>query len=210
MGRDGPLIHLSGALGQTEGMSVDQVSLALALLACAALFVAALIAVSALLSRFAVAQTWWATLRATLAQVALPLATAIALVTTSGSLYFSEVANFPPCRLCWFQRIFAYPLALIFVVAMVRKRDRSVRPYAIAMCAVGGCISAFHMFVEAFPDLETGSCELDNPCSIKWVDVFGVFTIPTMALCSFVVIATLMIAWPDPAKIAQPAAGEQG
>ena len=35
----------------------------------------------------------------------------------AGSLYFSEVANYVPCRLCWFQRIAMYPLAVILLIA---------------------------------------------------------------------------------------------
>ena len=184
-------------IGQNGVVSVDQISHALALLACVSAAVAIVIATSWLVARFGMATQWWDTLRVTLAQVALPLATAIALVTVSGSLYYSEVANFPPCRLCWFQRIFAYPLAPMLVLAILRQRDRAVRPYALVLCAIGGCISVYHMVIEAYPSLETGSCDLDNPCSTKWVDVFGVFTIPTMALCSFVGIGVLLLAWPS-------------
>jgi hypothetical protein len=55
--------------------------------------------------------------------VALPAATAIALVTTLGSLYYSEVAGYPPCTLCWYQRIAIYPQVVVLGVAALR-RDR--------------------------------------------------------------------------------------
>ena len=60
---------------------------------------------------------------------ALWIAFLVAAVSTAGSLYFSEVADFIPCQLCWFQRIAMYPLAVILLVAAIRK-DRSVRWYA--------------------------------------------------------------------------------
>src|SRR5690606_23005038 len=42
-----------------------------------------------------------------------PLTLAVAGVATLGSLYFSEVADYVPCRLCWFQRVAMYPIALV-------------------------------------------------------------------------------------------------
>ena len=50
---------------------------------------------------------------------ALWIAFLVAATATAGSLYFSEVADFVPCRLCWFQRIAMYPLA----VDPARRRD---------------------------------------------------------------------------------------
>jgi hypothetical protein len=44
-----------------------------------------------------------------------PLAASVAIVATLGSLFMSEIAGFIPCRLCWVQRGFMYPLALVFV-----------------------------------------------------------------------------------------------
>ena len=54
---------------------------------------------------------------------ALWIAFLVAATCMAGSLYFSEVADFVPCRLCWFQRIAMYPLAVILLVAAIR-RDR--------------------------------------------------------------------------------------
>jgi len=68
--------------------------------------------------------------------VALPLATAVALVTTLGSLYYSEVAGYPPCTLCWYQRIAIYPQVIVLGVAALR-RDRQVWRTAVPLAAVG-------------------------------------------------------------------------
>ncbi|NDE79574.1 MAG: disulfide bond formation protein B, partial [Actinobacteria bacterium] len=59
-------------------------------------------------------------------EVSLWLAWLVAAVATAGSLYFSEIADYVPCRLCWFQRVCMYPLAGILLVAAIR-RDRNVR-----------------------------------------------------------------------------------
>jgi disulfide bond formation protein DsbB len=124
--------------------------------------------------------------------VALHLALGVALVATLGSLYLSEIANFPPCRLCWYQRIAMYPLVPILAVAVWR-RDAGVRFYAIPLALIGGLISTYHVLLERYPSLESGVCEATNPCTLIWVRRFGYLTIPTMALSAFALIAVLLV-----------------
>lgn len=111
--------------------------------------------------------------------VALPVAAAIALVTTLGSLYYSEVAGFQPCTLCWYQRIAIYPQVIVLWVAAAR-RDTSVWLTSTLLAALGVAISVWHIVIERNPAL-AGPCDPANPCAIKWVEEFGVLTIPTMA-----------------------------
>jgi disulfide bond formation protein DsbB len=122
---------------------------------------------------------------------AVGLATAVAAVCTAGSLYYSEVANFPPCRLCWYQRIAMYPLVLLLGIAAAR-RDPGIRVYAMPLAAIGLVIAAYHLLIERFPSLEAGTCEVTNPCSIIWVEQFGYLTIPAMALSGFAFILALL------------------
>lgn len=138
--------------------------------------------------------------RAEVGPQALALAAVVALVCTGGSLYLSEVADFPPCRLCWAQRGAMYPLVPILGVAALARAHR-VRPYAAAVAVVGGGISIYHLLVERYPTLEGSSCDPNNPCSIKWVEEFGYLTIPGMALSGFALIVTLL-------AFARPAAQE--
>ncbi|HEX2047961.1 MAG TPA: disulfide bond formation protein B [Acidimicrobiales bacterium] len=91
----------------------------------------------------------------TFGPVALELALGVALVATLGSLYLSEVANFVPCRLCWYQRIAMYPLVPVLAVA-VRRHDYGARFYALPLAAIGGGIAAYHVLVERYPSLEGG------------------------------------------------------
>ena len=130
-------------------------------------------------------------LAAHVAPSALGFGFAVALVATLGSLYLSEVAHFPPCRLCWYQRIAMYPLVPMLGIAALR-RDWGVRPYAMALAGIGAVVSTYHLLVERFPSLETGSCDPLNPCSIRWVEHFGYLTIPAMALSGFVLILALL------------------
>ena len=131
---------------------------------------------------------------------ALTLAFAVAAVAMAGSLYFSEVAHFTPCRLCWYQRICMYPLVPMLGLAAWRG-DRSIRPYAAVLAAIGALIAAYHVLLERYPTLETSVCEPTTPCTVVWVRRFGYLTIPAMALSAFALILTLMaVARGDPAR----------
>lgn len=112
----------------------------------------------------------------------------LATVATAGSLYFSEVAHYVPCRLCWFQRVAMYPISVLALVAVLR-RDRAARWYIVPLAAIGAPISAYHYLIEWKPSLDTGSCALFGPaCTDIWFRTFGFATLAFMALCGFVAI----------------------
>ena len=130
---------------------------------------------------------------------AMAIAWAVAALATAGSLYFSEVAGFTPCTLCWYQRIAMYPMVVLLGVAAIR-RVRSVTG-APALAAIGAGIAAYHVALEWVPSLDTGACALTAPCTFVWFRVFGVFSLPTLALIAFLLIlAMLLIRDPDAAE----------
>jgi len=142
-------------------------------------------------------------LLAALYDAALWLAWLVAAVAMVGSLYFSEVANFIPCRFCWFQRIAMYPLAVILLVAAIR-RDRGVRWYAVPLAAIGLGISSYHYLIEWFPQWESGSCDVFAPCTTPYFREFGFVTLAFMALCGFAaILALLLVPRPLPPSPAQ-------
>jgi disulfide bond formation protein DsbB len=117
----------------------------------------------------------------------------VALVCTLGSLYLSEIEHFEPCRLCWFQRIAMYPLAVILGIAAAR-RDRWIRPYVLTLASVGIVISIWHYTIQNFPSLESGgSCSVTAPCTADPLWVWGFATIPYMAMSGFALIIGLML-----------------
>lgn len=120
------------------------------------------------------------------------IASFVAVGATAGSLYFSERAGFIPCELCWFQRVAMYPMALILPLAVFR-RDGGIMNYAFALAGAGFLVSAYHIRLQWFPEREN-SCSMEAPCSAKWVEGFGVFTIPQMAAMSFFLIMMLSVA----------------
>jgi disulfide bond formation protein DsbB len=174
-------------------VTVDTVSLFLALLAVAAELGTATAVVLTVGSRFSPALR---RLRRQavegMAPSALALAAVVAAVCTAGSLYFSEVAHFPPCHLCWLQRFCMYPLVPILGFAAWR-RAGWVRPYALALALIGACISTYHVALEHHPEWESSVCDPKNPCTLIWVKRLGYLTIPTMALSGFALIITLLV-----------------
>jgi len=119
--------------------------------------------------------------------LALPLAAAVTTTCTLGSLYFSEIVNYKPCIMCWYQRIMMYPLAIILIVAVITK-DAKVWRYATPLAAIGIMISTYHWFLERFPNLETGVCDVDVPCEFIWFEHFGFVTLPFMAFTGFLAV----------------------
>ncbi|HLD63921.1 MAG TPA: disulfide oxidoreductase [Candidatus Peribacteraceae bacterium] len=118
----------------------------------------------------------------------------VALTATLGSLYFSEVAYWTPCRLCWFQRIFMYPQVLLLAVA-IWHRDRGVARYLAILSAVGLLIAAFH-YGEQVTAAIAPPTDLLVPCDETGVSCastpffhFGYITIPMMAFTAFLLNA---------------------
>jgi disulfide bond formation protein DsbB len=128
----------------------------------------------------------------TLARQSTWLAWMVAAVATGGSLYLSEIADYPPCQLCWYQRIAMYPLAVILLVGALL-RDRRVSLYAFVVPLVGAAISIYHIYIEVNPEKEGAACRAGVPCSIRWIDEFGYVTIPVMALSAFALIGALLV-----------------
>jgi hypothetical protein len=118
------------------------------------------------------------------------LAWIVALTATVGSLIYSEVIHYEPCRLCWFQRIAMYPMAVVLLVGAIR-REYQVKYYALPLSVAGLGVSIYHYLMQVFPSLEGGSCGVVS-CSARLVEIFGFISIPFMAGAGFMVITVLL------------------
>lgn len=119
------------------------------------------------------------------------LALLVATTATAGSLYFSEVANYIPCTLCWYQRIAMYPLPVILLVALVLRR-RDVWAYVVPVAAIGAAVAVYHVYVERSGH-ETPVCTASAPCTTIWFEELGYITIPVMALTAFAAVVVLLL-----------------
>lgn len=131
-------------------------------------------------------------LKSIISKYARELALMFALAATSGSLYFSEILGWTPCRLCWYQRIFMYPLVLVIGVGLI-KEDQEVRDYVIPIALIGGAISVIHTFVQKFDGLDSPGCAADAvSCSAEHTLQMGYISVPVMALTAFTMILVLL------------------
>lgn len=135
----------------------------------------------------------------------------VALTAMAGSLYFSEVADYVPCELCWFQRIAMYPLAVVLLIALVRG-ERWIAPYALVLSLLGLAVAIYHYQLEWFPEQATFcSAEGTVPCTVVWFKVYGYGTLPMLAGSAFLLIATLTaIAWRNERVAAAYEGGDDG
>ena len=115
----------------------------------------------------------------------------VALIATLGSLYFSEIMQYEPCKLCWIQRIFMYPLVIIYGTALIKKDMRIALP-GIIFSSIGMCISIYHYATQKLPVLQdTGGFCGDVPCTLQYVNYFGFITIPFLAGIAFIIITVV-------------------
>jgi len=115
-----------------------------------------------------------------------------ALAALLGSLYFSEIAGFEPCRLCWFQRILMYPLTVIILVGIFN-HDELLPKYVLPLSITGMAVSTYHIMVENNVFGAEGICSVGVSCAIKYVNLLGFITIPVMAFTAFTMITALMV-----------------
>jgi disulfide bond formation protein DsbB len=115
----------------------------------------------------------------------------VAAVATAGSLFYSEIALFAPCKDCWIQRIFMYPQVVLLGIAFFRK-DKNIAWYILALSLLGGAMSAAH-YIEQWGAMlnplendPLAPCDLSGvSCSATYIFQFGYITIPLMAGTAF-------------------------
>jgi len=118
----------------------------------------------------------------------------VAAIATGGSLFFSQIAHFPPCELCWFQRICMYPLSILTLLMALANDNRAAR-YLLPLPIVGACVSIYHILIENAVIKEPNQCLQSAPggCAVKWINEFGYMTIPTLALTGFLLLIGFLV-----------------
>lgn len=116
----------------------------------------------------------------------------MALMAMAGSLFFSEVLKVPPCDMCWYQRIFTYPLVFMMPLAIFRQ-DLHIRVYALSLLIPGLFIAAYHnLLYYSFIEKPLVPCKGGVSCTSRDVEFFGFVGIPLMSLLSFVAMLALI------------------
>ncbi|MFS8158830.1 MAG: disulfide bond formation protein B [Candidatus Roizmanbacteria bacterium] len=113
----------------------------------------------------------------------------VAAIAMSGSLFYSDIAGYKPCILCWYQRILMYPQVFILGLALIRKK-KDVIPYALILAIPGLLIASFHYFEQITnnPLIPCTTIGYSVSCTEKFFFSYGYITIPMMALTAFAMI----------------------
>ncbi len=119
----------------------------------------------------------------------------VALVSMTGSLFFSEVAKYQPCELCWYQRILMYPQVLLLALGSVRK-DKNIPVYILILSVLGLVLAAYHYSIQlgATPLAPCSTTSFAGvSCTAKQTMMYGYVTIPVMAGTAFALIIEAMV-----------------
>ncbi len=116
-----------------------------------------------------------------------------ASVSVAGSVFFSEVLKFPPCKLCWYQRICLFPLVPILLAALF-PFNKSVVKFSLPLAIIGWLIAVYHnlLYIGIIPK-SLQPCGKDLSCTDVQLNVFGFITIPLLSLLAFSLIVGLLV-----------------
>lgn len=174
-------------------MDVQTVTLVYGLLAIVGIVILVWLAVLAVASRVSdAAADGLDSIRDRIGPWAIAAAAVVAALAMGGSLYYSEVAHYTPCVLCWYQRIAMFPLVLVLGTGLLASDARSVR-YALPLAGAGWCIAAYHLLI-FWGVLSEGlvPCGKGSSCADADLQVAGAVPIPLLSLVTFTGILGLL------------------
>ncbi len=108
------------------------------------------------------------------------LLASIFIGATIGSFIYQYGFGFEPCLLCWYQRIFIIPIAILALTGDLRE-SKLIQKQVLVLAIIGFAIALFHNYIDIFP---TGLdvCGATGPsCLMRYVYEFGYITIPMMS-----------------------------
>jgi disulfide bond formation protein DsbB len=119
----------------------------------------------------------------------------LVLVAIFGSLYFSEIAHFVPCTLCWYQRICMYPLVVILGIGIIEKKE-DIFKYVLPFSVIGWIVSIYHNLIQYRVISENlNVCTAIGSCSQRYINLYGFVTIPLLSLIAFTLINICVITY---------------
>ena len=116
----------------------------------------------------------------------------ISCLSMGGSLFFSEVMEFPPCILCWYQRIAMYPLVAIFMVGLF-PLSKEVFKYSAPFVALGWLIALWHNLLHlGIIKEDLSPCREGVSCSTVYINWMGFITIPLLSFVAFSLLGAIL------------------
>lgn len=109
------------------------------------------------------------------------------------SLYYSEIVGFEACFLCWWQRVFIYPQAIIFFVAWLRS-EYSIWRYTLPLSIFGLFFGFAHWVLQTFHfSIIPCSAVGLSPCEKVFFIEFGYVTFPVMAITTLLILLAISL-----------------
>lgn len=115
----------------------------------------------------------------------------IALLATLASLFYSVIAGFAPCDLCWYQRIFMYPQVILLGLAWLKK-DKNIIDYSLTLALIGGLVSLYHNYLGWAASADVCAVTSGISCLRLYVVELSYITIPLMSLSAFALIVLIL------------------
>jgi len=118
----------------------------------------------------------------------------IALAATLGAIFIGEIMGQTPCLLCWYQRAFMFPLAIVLAVACLRS-DSGAWLYALPLAVIGWLVAGYHLlvYVGVFSEAVTPCRAGGVPCSGANMTILGSIPIPLLSIGAFTAIVVLLV-----------------
>jgi disulfide bond formation protein DsbB len=117
----------------------------------------------------------------------------VSIVATVSSLSFSMINHWVPCSLCWYQRIFMYPIVFLLGIMLYKNKIKDLI-YVLPLSLIGMCISFYHILVQKVPYFKETVIQCGPvPCIGDYLNLFGWITIPMLAFLAFVIISVSSI-----------------
>lgn len=117
----------------------------------------------------------------------------LSLGATVASIMLSNVYEFIPCELCWYQRVFMFPIPLIFFAALWRKDKNSVF-YVLPLSLIGSAIALYQTMLQwGWLNYDPNTCSVAVPCADAQINLLGFLTIPFGSFLMFLAISVLAI-----------------
>lgn len=117
----------------------------------------------------------------------------LSFIATLGSLFFSEIMGFPPCVLCWYQRICMYPLSILLLAALFPINKDSLK-FTLPLNFIGIVIAVYHnlLYYNILPEA-AAPCAQGISCTTTFINWAGFITIPLLSLIAFSAIFIIQI-----------------
>jgi len=116
----------------------------------------------------------------------------VSLCAALGSLYFSNVLGWTPCKLCWLQRIFIYPLPILLSVSLFLDKD-DVQEYVLPLSIIGLGIAIYHYPIQLTAMTSQGCSAVATSCDMTYTKMYSYITVPMMSITTLSTVIYLML-----------------